>query len=122
MSLLDLAKSIGRAPDSSQIADDFLRELSEDFQYELRFRLLKEFLALIEVSYRDDDRLLAGVIPWIKSHRPEIWNRITQIEDAIDLSCLSQVISLREYRNLLDDWLSSFRKGFAEFLREASHE
>lgn len=119
MSLLDLAKSIGKVPVNTPLPHDLLQDLPEDFHYQLRFRLLKEFLALIALSYcQIPQQGLGGVIEWIKSHRPEIWKQISQTEDAIDLACISQVISLKEYKTLLDNWLGLYRKGFREFVRE----
>lgn len=123
MSLLDLAKSIGKPAEVNSLPQDLLQDLPEDFHYQLRFRLLKEFLGLISLSSKHiPNQALGKVIPWLKEHRPEIWKSIGQVEDAIDLSCLSPVVSLREFKALLDEWLSLYRRGFREYIQEGGNE
>jgi len=123
MSLLDLAKSIGKAPKNSSLSQEPLQDIPHDFHFQIRFHLLKEFLGLVSLSYRRiPHERLGGVIEWIKNDRPEIWVQICQTEDAIDLACISPVVSLREYKALLENWLGLYRKGFRHFLQESGHE
>lgn len=81
-----------------------------------RFRLLQEALNSIGQEFkRHFPEGALGIIRWMKLNCPNLAAKIAALDKQIDLACLSEVVSLEQYKSRLRLWAEAYLEGFRKY-------
>jgi len=77
---------------------------------------MNRLVSILGVNYRvqfpDSQK---GVVRWINENCPDLAQRIDDLETRMDMECLSPVVSLDEFRGIVQGWVDTYLEGFRRY-------
>jgi hypothetical protein len=87
----------------------------EGSKYE-RWALMDRLISTLGIHYRVQfPEGTKGVPQWVRANCPDLARRIDDLEARMEMECLAPVVSLDEFRGIVQGWVDAYLEGFGRY-------
>jgi hypothetical protein len=115
----EIVKNVKEVPPKAQQFSQFSQFTHKgegSSSFEERKILMERLISSVGVQYRvlfpEGPK---GVVRWIKENCQDLAKRIEDLETRMDMECLAPVVSLEEFRGIVQGWVDAYCDGFGRY-------